>query len=116
MLIERIASQVTNNTSSSTIICDDIHHCRTIPGIILSCASTVFLCTWVALHPNVPKYLYEPWWKIFSLDEDRFMEKRIQLMLVALLAPEVILTIAFAEWVDSSLIVINVLGISYFEE
>ena len=44
------------------------------------------------------------------------MEKRIQLMLVALLAPEVILTIAFAEWVTSSLIVIDVLGISYFEE
>ena len=54
MLIERITSQVANNTSSSTVTCDDIHHCRTIPGIILSCASTLFLCTWVALHPDVP--------------------------------------------------------------
>ena len=44
------------------------------------------------------------------------MEKRIQLMLVALLAPEVILIIAFDEWLDSSLLVTDVLGISYFEE
>ena len=110
MLIERITSQVANNTSSSTILCDDIHHCRTIPGIILSCASTVFLCTWVALHLDVPKYAYEPWWKIFSLDGGRFMEKRIQLMLLALLAPEVILTIAFLEWMDSSDVLTSVLG------
>ena len=113
MFIEPITSRVADSTSSSTIICDNIHHCRTIPGIVLSCASTVFLCTWVALHPDVSKYPYEAWWKIFSFDDDRFLEKRIQLMLVALLAPEVILTIAFVEWTSSSDIFMGVLGESF---
>ena len=110
MLIERITSQVAKNTSSSAITCDDIHHCRTILGIILSCGSTVFLCTWVALHPDVPKYPYEAWWKIFSFDDNLFLEKRIQLMLVALLAPEVILTVAFVEWMSVTDILMGVLG------
>ena len=92
------------------IICDDIHHCRTIPGIILSCGSTVFLCTWVALHPNVPKYPYEAWWKIFTFKENPFLAKRIGVALVALLAPEVILTIAFIQWVNSSIILVDILG------
>ena len=38
------------------------------------------------------------------------MEKRIQLMLVALLAPEVILTVAFLEWLASSCVLTDVLG------
>ena len=109
MLIERIASHVANIASSSTIICDDIHHCRNISRIVLSCGSTVFLCTWVALHPNVPKYPYEAWWKIFTSDEDRFLEKRMQLMLVAVLAPEVMLTIAFMEWMESTNILTDIL-------
>src|SRR5258708_31531738 len=34
--------------------CDDSHHCRTILNIISSCLATVFLCVWVAIHPNIP--------------------------------------------------------------
>ena len=38
------------------------------------------------------------------------MEKRIQLMLVALLAPEIILTFAFFEWLSSSDVLTGILG------
>ncbi|KAG8851097.1 hypothetical protein FRB91_008458 [Serendipita sp. 411] len=28
---------------------------RSLPNIVWSCLTTIFLCTWVSLHPNVPK-------------------------------------------------------------
>ena len=34
--------------------CNDLTHCRTIWNIIWSCLVTIFSCTWVAVHPNVP--------------------------------------------------------------
>ena len=108
-LIERITSEVANDTmtSSSTIVCDDVHNCRTIPGIIVSCASTVFLCTWVALHPDIPKYPYNAWWKIVST---RFKEKPIQLMFMTLIAPEAMVIVAFVDWITSSMIWMDIIG------
>jgi hypothetical protein len=35
--------------------CKDYDHCRSLLSIIWSCITTVFLCTWVAVHPNVPE-------------------------------------------------------------
>jgi hypothetical protein len=35
--------------------CTDLGNCRTIWNIIWSCLVTIFACTWVAIHPNVPK-------------------------------------------------------------
>lgn len=40
------------NTSPSS--CDNINDCRTLWDIVSSCLSTIFLCTWVAIHPNIP--------------------------------------------------------------
>ena len=55
---------------------------RTIPGIVESCLITIFACTWVSIHPNVP-----------SRHENRMTIafRRGKLMVLALLAPEVIL-------------------------
>jgi hypothetical protein len=88
----RVIDAAANATSSATssMICDDVHHCRTVPAIIFSCASTMFLCTWVAYHPNVPKNPEEAWW--------RKLFRRIRYMLVALLAPEYVFWNAFEQW------------------
>src|SRR6266704_2305295 len=66
MIIPRgIIDVAVNSTSSvsSSMVCDDIHHCRTVAGIIFNCTSTMFLCTWVAFHPDVPKNPEDAWWK-----------------------------------------------------
>ena len=34
--------------------CTDLTHCRTIWSIVWSCLVTIFSCTWVAVHPNIP--------------------------------------------------------------
>jgi hypothetical protein len=70
MFIPRVIDIATNPPSPlpGMMACDDIYHCRTLSNIILSCASTVFLCTWVSLHPDVPDDLYEPWWKVRNYD------------------------------------------------
>lgn len=101
MFAPRVIDIGTNSTSplSAMMVCDDINRCRTLSSIIISCASTVFLCTWVSLHPDVPDDPYEPWWKIRNYDG--ILKNRVAMGLLALLAPEVILMEAFGDWVHS---------------
>jgi hypothetical protein len=91
--IIRTTSPLSFATSSSTT-CNDIHDCRTVPSIIFNCASTIFFCTWIALHLDVPENPWEAWWKSPL--------RRIGWMIIALLAPEVVLLAAFGDWADSS--------------
>jgi hypothetical protein len=46
-------SAVEHSITSSS--CQDMGHCRTLLGIIWSCVTTIFLCTWVSIHPNIPE-------------------------------------------------------------
>ena len=78
---------------SSSVSCNDVHDCRTIASIVFNCASTVFLCTWVALHLDVPENPQMPWWK-------RCLH-RIKWVGIALLAPEFIFGKAFIDWTVS---------------
>ncbi|KAF8350338.1 hypothetical protein F5887DRAFT_938711 [Amanita rubescens] len=100
MLSER-AINITSSLLDSTTTCDDVQHCRTLFSIIFSCGSTMFLCTWVALHPNVPKNPYSPWYIKIG--------QRVGFVLLALLAPEAILTWACSDWIISSFILVEVL-------
>ena len=75
--------------------CNNLGHCRTIWNIVWSCLATIFSCTWVAIHPNVPcpkkreangwieRYIRNP---LFS-----FAEHRLPLFICALLVPEYVL-------------------------
>ncbi|KDQ49512.1 hypothetical protein JAAARDRAFT_165583 [Jaapia argillacea MUCL 33604] len=69
--------------------CENIHHCRTMVGIISSCLTTVFTCTWVAIHPNIPAP-YE-----ISLE---ITLRHIGVMLCALIAPELMIVWAMRQW------------------
>ena len=64
--------------------CNDLTHCRTIWNIVWSCVVTIFSCTWVAIHPNVPCPK-----KRNSLLS--FAEHRLPLFICALLVPEYVL-------------------------
>lgn len=60
---------------------------RGTASLLFSCTSTIAICTWTALHLDVPrKALKRP-----------FLRK-LQVLAPALLAPELIIMIAFVEW------------------
>ena len=85
----------TSDPSFESNHCADLTHCRTIWNIIWSCLVTIFSCTWVAVHPNIPcpkkrkannrfqKWIWHP---IRS-----FASHRLPLFVCALLAPEYVL-------------------------
>ena len=82
--------------------CNDLAHCRSIWNIIWSCTVTIFSCTWVAVHPNVPcpkkregKNCFQRWiWNpILS-----FAEHRLPLFICALLVPEYVLAWAIRQY------------------
>ncbi|KAK7019390.1 hypothetical protein VNI00_018103 [Paramarasmius palmivorus] len=83
------ASSANNSASFDPITvtgeCIDINGCRTTTGILWSCLSVIFICTWVAIHPNIPRAQDDegtPWHPAVVIYQN------VQLMLVALLAPE----------------------------
>ncbi|PBK80300.1 hypothetical protein ARMGADRAFT_1040187 [Armillaria gallica] len=57
---------------------------RTLLNIVWSCLATIFACTWLAVHPNVPGR------NITSKGEISCAIERAEIMAVAILAPEVI--------------------------
>ncbi|KAJ4500985.1 hypothetical protein C8R41DRAFT_807559 [Lentinula lateritia] len=69
--------------------CDDIHHCRTFLQIFWSCISVLVACTWVSVHPNLPAP-NEGFWRI--------LWRKISLMIVALIAPEMLVLWAARQW------------------
>ena len=62
---------------------------RSVWDILWSCLATTFAVTWVSVHPNVP-FLEETSWIV--------LKRRIFLMVLALLAPEVMIMWAFKQW------------------
>ncbi|KAJ7727109.1 hypothetical protein B0H16DRAFT_1697851 [Mycena metata] len=73
--------------------CDcTINSCRTLFDIVWGCLATMFACTWVALHQNVP----EPKLGWFSL-----LMRKLRMMLVTIIAPEVIVGFAARQLVSA---------------
>ncbi|KAJ7151294.1 hypothetical protein C8R43DRAFT_1067483 [Mycena crocata] len=65
--------------------CDDINNCRKLFDIIWGCLATIFACTWVSVHPNVPPP---------NQSRLALFWRRLKLMLIAIIAPE--LMVGFA--------------------
>ncbi|KAJ3474704.1 hypothetical protein NLI96_g12307 [Meripilus lineatus] len=72
--------------------CDDIdtNSHRTRINIAISCISTIFLCTWVAFHPNIPGP-DEPKWKV--------IRRKISCMIGGILAPEIYVLLAARQFI-----------------
>ncbi|KAF7370001.1 hypothetical protein MSAN_00630100 [Mycena sanguinolenta] len=49
---------------------DDINNSRTIFSIVWGCLATIFACTWVSVHPNVPPTQPEPSSAFLAKTED----------------------------------------------
>ena len=82
--------------------CNDLRHCRTIWNIVWSCLVTIFSCTWVAVHPNIPcpkKREASGWIKRFLWNPLlSFAEHRLPLFICALLVPEYVLAWAIRQF------------------
>lgn len=74
-------------TSSPT--CDIV---RTKTNIVWSCLVTIFSCTWVSVHPNIP----EP-------DVGCIMNflYHARLMMLTLIAPELVIMWAMRQWINA---------------
>ena len=86
------------STSSS---CKDIDNCRTLLGIIWSCITTILLCTWVAVHPNVPEPVDTRdmgFWRKRANQLSCFFKDKIVMFICALLVPEYILAWAIRQF------------------
>ncbi|KAK7028217.1 hypothetical protein VNI00_014907 [Paramarasmius palmivorus] len=90
-----LSASSANDSSSfdpTTGECIDIHGCRTTTGILWSCLSVIFICTWVAIHPNIP--LVEKFdrmndrWTGLRWHSAVILYQNVEVMIVALLAPE----------------------------
>jgi len=98
-------SSIPSINPRADLSCDDINNCRTISGIVWSCLSTIFLCTWVSLHPNITiapdtrgmggfkKSVVHP---LLG-----FMKNKLPLFLCALIAPEYILAWAIRQYLSA---------------
>ncbi|KAJ7073038.1 hypothetical protein C8F01DRAFT_1300934 [Mycena amicta] len=68
--------------------CDDINSCRTLFDIVWGCLATIFACTWVSIHPNVPSP---------NQSAVNLFWRRLRLMLIAIIAPELMVTFALVQ-------------------
>ena len=66
---------------------------RSIWDIIWSCLATVFACSWVSIHPNIPAPNESRW---------RILLRRLELMIWAVFGPEMIISWAFRQWLGAS--------------
>jgi hypothetical protein len=82
--------------------CDDIDNYRKLDEIIWSCITTIFACTWLTLHPNIPPpsdKKNSSFQQKCSLAIMRLIRHQLLPFIVALMAPEWILAWAMQQWV-----------------
>ncbi|KAF9470693.1 hypothetical protein BDN70DRAFT_981818 [Pholiota conissans] len=73
-------------SSNLGAICSDG---RTLTDILWSCLATIFACSWVSVHPNIPA----------TTDSGiRIVFRRLELMFWAIIAPDVIIFWAMRQW------------------
>ncbi|PBK87170.1 hypothetical protein ARMGADRAFT_876665, partial [Armillaria gallica] len=66
---------------------------RTLFNIVWSCLATMFACTWLSVHPNVP----DP--NITTRGPISYTIERVKIMVTAILAPEVIVAWAAQQFI-----------------
>lgn len=65
---------------------------RSLYSIIYNCFSTIFICVWVSVHPNIPP----------RQCGTRALWRQLKLMAWSLIAPEMVLVWAVKQWFAAS--------------
>ncbi|KIM20960.1 hypothetical protein M408DRAFT_81236 [Serendipita vermifera MAFF 305830] len=88
--------------------CDGLNRQRYMRSMVWSCLFTIFLCTWVAIHPNVhfrPEKRDQKWFERWLWDPlHDFIKYKLLLFLWALLVPEYILAWAVRQYAQAGAI------------
>ena len=91
-----VLAESSSNTTTASVLRTPACICpadqRSIWDILWSCLATLFACSWVSVHPNVPAP-HESGWRIFL--------RRLELMFWAVIGPEMIITWAFRQWLGA---------------
>jgi hypothetical protein len=82
---------ITSSTVNATtpLLSGDPTNQRDVWDITWSCVMTIFACTWVAVHPNIPSV---------SATQTDLALRRAGLMVCGLIAPEIIILWAMKQW------------------
>ena len=94
-LASPLAESSTNATvilSTPALACICPADQRTIWDILWSCLATIFACSWVSVHPNIPAP---------NESSRRIFLRRLELMFWAVIAPEMIITWALRQWLGA---------------
>jgi len=75
-----------------TCDCSNVPDKRSLSSIIWSCLVTLFACTWISVHPNIPS---------LSDAYRTVMWRRIKIMIYAFLVPEGVMYWAMRQWLGS---------------
>ena len=93
-----LASLLAESGNNSTVLSTSPPACicpadqRSIWDVLWSCLTTIFACSWVSVHPNIPSP-NESRWRIFL--------RRLELMFWAVIGPEMIITWAIRQWIGA---------------
>ncbi|CAG7852734.1 SubName: Full=Uncharacterized protein {ECO:0000313/EMBL:CCA75833.1} [Serendipita indica DSM 11827] len=99
-LSTRAAQDVASNTTESASSCANQY--RSLPGIVWSCLTTIFLCIWVSLHLNVPEPVDTRSLNSFNklkFEIRYFIRRNLIPLVVTLMAPEWVLGVAIRQFV-----------------
>jgi hypothetical protein len=89
--VEALPISALDDQQMPSSACNDTNS-RTLWSIIWSCLVTILSCTWVSIHPNIPGP-NESWFKIGC--------RRMRVMFVGLIAPELIIYWALKQWISA---------------
>ena len=78
-----------NSTILSTSACICPAEQRSLWDILWSCLATIFACSWVSIHPNIPAP---------NESSRRIFLRRLELMFWAVVSPEMIILWALRQW------------------
>ena len=91
-----LTSLLTESSSNTYVVSTSACTCpavqRSLWDILWSCLATIFACSWVSIHPNIPSP-NESSWRIFL--------RRLKLMFWAVVFPEMIVTWALRQWLGA---------------
>ena len=90
-LVEGSSSNATTSTVLSTCILCPADQ-RSLWDILWSCLATLFACSWVSVHPNIPGPDESSW---------RIHLRRLELMFWTVFAPEMIISWAVRQWIGA---------------
>jgi len=91
---ELLGGNITSTDQSTAYIAasPDNNNKRSMQDIVWSCIATIFACTWVSIHPNIPGPNETYLTKFF---------RRIGITVLALVVPELIVIWALRQWLVS---------------